>query len=277
MTPRELVARILARAAAEGTPEPAQPSRRDTFKAGDPDIQITGVVTTGMSTLDLLKRAVAAGANFIIPHEATYFRDDDIQDFLADDPIYAAKQAFIREHRLVIWRDHDLTHRMKPDQMFEGQLRLLGWKADPAPPEQRMPVVTLPEPMTLETLAAHVIRRTGVKAYRVAGDPNMRVRRVAVGVGYAMPSFQVAPDVDVIVGGEAAEGSDSGLPTYDLAAFAADSTALGQPRGLMLLGHMGTEDIGMQVVAEWIRSFTPEVPVRYLPAGEPFGAPLPRG
>ncbi|RAK52405.1 Nif3-like dinuclear metal center hexameric protein [Phenylobacterium deserti] len=274
MTPRELVARIMARAEAEGAPAPAQPSRRDTFKVGDPDVQITGVVTTGMSTLDVLRRTVAAGANMVITHEATFFRDDDIPDFLEGDPIYAAKVAFAREHGVVIWRDHDLTHRMRPDQMFEGQLKLLGWTADAAPPEQRMPVVTLPKPMSLERIVRHVVEKTGVTSYRVAGDPKMQVRRVAVGVGYAMPSFQVAPDIDVIVGGEAAEGSDSQLPTYDLAAFAVDSTALGQPRGLVLLGHMGTEDIGMQVVADWIRSFAPEIPVQYLPAGEPFGAPL---
>ena len=36
----------------------------DTFKAGDPSTVVTGVVTTSMATLDVLQKAVQAGANF---------------------------------------------------------------------------------------------------------------------------------------------------------------------------------------------------------------------
>lgn len=274
MTPRELVEKIKAQAAAEGVGEPPRPSRRDTFKFGDPDIQITGVATTGMSTFDVLRRAKAENRNFIITHEATFFRDDDVTDFLVSDPLYAAKTAFLRESGLVIWRDHDLAHRMHPDQMFAAQLRVLGWTADQDRPARHMPVVTLERPMSLAELAAYVAERTKVRSYRIAGRPDMRVRRVAIGVGYAFPSFVADPDVDVIVGGESAEGSESLAPTYDMTAYAEDATALGQPRGLILLGHMGTEDIGMKLVAEWIRSFVPELSIAFLPAGEPFGAPL---
>jgi putative NIF3 family GTP cyclohydrolase 1 type 2 len=274
MTPRELVARIKAQAAAEGVGEPARPSRRDTFKFGDPDVQITGVATTGMSTWDVLKRAKAQSRNLVITHEATFFRDDDVTDFLTNDPLYAAKVAFLKESGLVIWRNHDLSHRMHPDQIFAEQLKTLGWKADTDRPARRMPVVTLEQPMTLAELAAYVHARTGVKSYRVTGRPDMRVRRVAIGVGYAFPSFVAEPDVDVIVGGESAEGSESIAPTYDATAYAEDATLLGQPRGIILLGHMGTEDIGMKLVAEWIKSFVPELDIAYLPAGEPFGPPL---
>src|SRR3982751_4972751 len=101
MTPRELVDLIYRKAADEGTPPATAPSRRDTFKMGDPDAQITGIATTGMSTFGVLRRAVAEGRNFIITHEDTWFRDNDIPDFLGDDPIYLAKKAFIEQHRLI--------------------------------------------------------------------------------------------------------------------------------------------------------------------------------
>jgi putative NIF3 family GTP cyclohydrolase 1 type 2 len=276
-TARELIDRILQRAAAQGTAEPTTPSRRDTIKVGDPDTQVTGVITTGMTTFDILKRAVAAKCNFIIPHEDTWFRDSDIAaDYVEGDPIYEAKLKYARDHGLVIWRNHDLTHRMAPDQMMEGLLRQFGWTVDPGHEVsiRRLPVVTLPQPTTLEALVRDLVQRTGMHSYRVAGDPGMTVRKVAVGVGYAYPNWLIGPDIDVLVGGESAEGSDGNSPSYDLTAYAADSTALGRPRGVVLLGHMGTEDIGMQVVAEWIRSFTPEVPITYMPAGEPFARPI---
>jgi len=274
MTPRELVELINRRAAEEGTPPAPVPSRRDTFKAGDTDTPITGIFTTGMSTFNVLRRAVAAGRNMIIPHEDTYFRDNDVTDFLGDDPIYLAKKAFIEQNKLIIWRNHDLAHRMRPDQLFAGQLRTLGWTADPIDPAPRMPIVTLPKPMTLRELTRYAVARTGTHSHRMAGDPDMIVRKVAVGVGYAFPSMPTVPDVDAIVGGESAEGSAGTLPTLDQSAFAADMTTLGHPRGIILLGHMGTEDSPMSVVAEWLRGFVPGIPIDFLPAGEPFHPPL---
>ena len=275
MTPRQVIARIEAKAAEEGTPPAPRPSARDTIKIGDPNATITGIATTGMSTFDVLKRAVAEKRNFIISHEDTWFRDNDIPaGYVENDPLYLAKKKFAEDHGLIVWRNHDLTHRMRPDQMFVGQLRLLGWTSDAPPLIGRMPVVTLPAPTTLAALARHVVDRTRTHAYRIAGPADMVVRKVAVGVGYAFPNFLTDPEVDVIVGGESQEGSDSDLPTYDLTAYAADSTALGRPRGLVLLGHMGTEDIGMQVVAEWLQTFVPEVPIKYMPAGEPFARPF---
>src|SRR5882724_1863834 len=45
----------------------------DTFKAGDPDTPVTGIAVTMMATLDVLKRAAAAGDNLIITHEPTFY------------------------------------------------------------------------------------------------------------------------------------------------------------------------------------------------------------
>src|SRR6478752_7442068 len=50
----------------------------DTFKAGDPSTVVTGVVTTSMATLDVLQRAVQAGANFIITAAPTFYSRADL-------------------------------------------------------------------------------------------------------------------------------------------------------------------------------------------------------
>lgn len=277
MTPRALVAAIQRKAAEEGTPPPKTPSYRDSFKAGDPDAPITGIATTGMATFSVLRRAVAEGLNFIVTHEDTWFRDDDDFSFLGTDPIYEAKRRFIAEHGLVLWRNHDLAHRMRPDQLFAGQLRVLGWTADTLDPQPRMPIVALSQRMTLAELAEYTAARCKTRAHRVAGNPAMIVRRVAIGVGYAFPSFPTLPaDVDAIVGGETAEGSTNALPQIDETAWAADMTTLGRPRGIVLLGHMGTEDLPLILLAEWLRPLAGQLPVTFLPAGEPFAPPFGR-
>ena len=45
----------------------------DTVKAGAPSTVIRGVVTTSMATLDVLQKAVNAGANFVITAQPTFY------------------------------------------------------------------------------------------------------------------------------------------------------------------------------------------------------------
>jgi len=52
----------------------------DTFKAGDPSTVVTGVVTTSMATLDVLQKAVQAGANLIITASPTFYSRADLAD-----------------------------------------------------------------------------------------------------------------------------------------------------------------------------------------------------
>jgi len=50
----------------------------DTFKAGDPSTIVSGVVTTSMATLDVLQKAVQAGANLIITAAPTFYSRADL-------------------------------------------------------------------------------------------------------------------------------------------------------------------------------------------------------
>src|SRR5688572_4951191 len=50
----------------------------DTFKTGDPSTVVTGVVTTSMATLEVLQKAVQAGANFVITAAPTFYTRADL-------------------------------------------------------------------------------------------------------------------------------------------------------------------------------------------------------
>ena len=178
---------------------------------------------------------------------------------LQSDPIYLAKQRFIAGHDLVVWRFHDHAHRLRPDPLVAGSARALGWTEYASPDDPR--VYVLPS-TTLGELAAVVARRLNDRAIRIVGDPEMKVSRVALGPGYDIPVLTAS--VDVSVGGEI---SESGSNTE----YALDATAAGRPKGMIMLGHMMSEDHGMQEVAAWLRTFLSDVPIAFVPAGEPFG------
>jgi putative NIF3 family GTP cyclohydrolase 1 type 2 len=239
---------------------------RDTFKSGGPQTPITGIATTAFASFDVIRRAVAAGLNMIIPHEVTFWSDRDDVEMVGSDPLYGEKLAFLRQHDVVIFRMHDHMHDQRPDFTYVGSARELGLEAryETAPGSHRF---VLPE-TTLGALATTLQKRLGARALRVVGDPGARVSRIQLGVGYATPAANTS-DVDVVISGEQQEvdGFLDG-PEYVL-----DAAALGIPKGWIMLGHAVSEEAGMREMADWIRGFVPEVPVRLVPAGEPFWAP----
>jgi putative NIF3 family GTP cyclohydrolase 1 type 2 len=117
-------------------------------------------------------------------------------------------------------------------------------------------------------MAATFQKKLGDKSLRVVGDPKAKMSRLQLGVGYATPSIN-SPDVDVVVSGEQQE-SDGVL---DSPAYVLDAMTLGIPKGWIMLGHNISEEQGMLEMAQWIKSFTPEVPVQLVRSGEPFWVP----
>jgi putative NIF3 family GTP cyclohydrolase 1 type 2 len=238
---------------------------RDTFKTGGPSTTVTGIATTVFASFDMIQRAVAGGLNMIVPHEVTFWNDRDDVGIVSADPLYTQKVDFLTRHNVVIFRMHDHMHDQRPDFLYVGSARELGLtRFETTPGSHRF---TIPE-TTLGRLAADVKARIGVRALRVVGDPNARVSRIQLGVGYATPSA-ISADVDVVISGELQE-VDGG---FDSPQYVLDAAALGIPKGWIMLGHAVSEEAGMLEMADWIGRFVPEVPVRLVTAGEPFWTP----
>lgn len=137
---------------------------RDTFKAGNPETEVKGIATTFMATLNQLQRSHAAGMNFVVTHEPTFWSDTDAVKDLADDPIYQFKVDFCKKNDMVVWRLHDHLHARKPDLIWVGLARALGWQDRESSPDRRR--YTIP-PTTLGGLAADVKRHLNVRNLRV--------------------------------------------------------------------------------------------------------------
>ncbi|HUP04732.1 MAG TPA: Nif3-like dinuclear metal center hexameric protein [Bryobacteraceae bacterium] len=237
-------------------------SRRDTFKVGDPNTQVTGVACTFMGMFDVIKRAHAAKLNLIISHEDTFWNDPDDVSKLAGNKLYKIKTEWCKQNGMVIWRIHDAQHAHRPDQIVVGELREIGIEDEEATMGGGK-IYTIPE-TTLGAFASKVKTMTGSRAFRVVGDPSAKISRIGVGPGYATPRFSVG--VDVVVGGEQQEADGQ----FDNVEYAQDCAALGIPKGYIALGHCVSEQPGMKVFADWLRPLVPGVPVQYMPAPEPY-------
>jgi putative NIF3 family GTP cyclohydrolase 1 type 2 len=177
--------------------------------------------------------------------------------------VLEAKRALLKKHRLVVWRFHDLAHCRRPDVVTEGLVAALGWQKHQR--SDRPATFVLPS-TSLRALALELRRKLDARAVRVIGKLDARVARVGLLAGASDAANQIRllarADVDVLVVGESRE--------WETVEYARDAVAQGRPKALIVLGHVPSEERGMEAAAAWLRTFVPEVPVQYLPAGDPF-------
>jgi putative NIF3 family GTP cyclohydrolase 1 type 2 len=242
----------------------------DTFKAGSPEARVTGIAVTMMATLDVLQRAAAKGQNLIITHEPTFYNHlDQPEGMDENDPVWKEKRDFIEKNGLVIWRFHDHWHLRKPDGILAGMVQALGWQKYQSAENPHL--FTVPE-TTLEKLAADVAKRLETPVLRVVGNPEMRVTKLALSPGSA--GFQrethalEMENVEVLLVGETRE--------WETVEYAADALSEGRKKALIVIGHVPSEQAGMEECARWLKTFVKDVPIEFVATKQPFWTPAER-
>lgn len=219
-----------------------------------------------MATLDVLKRAAANGDNFIITHEPTFYSHRDTVAGLEaeNDAVLAAKKKFIADNGLIIWRFHDTPHRMQPDMIAAGVVHALGW--DNKKHDASLQLFDLGGTTTLGGLASTVRKRLGANAARVIGDSKAHVSTAGLTEGF--PGFVANRHVfqnhnpDVMIIGEDHE--------WEMIEYATDAIEAGKLKGMIVVGHIPSEQAGMEKVTWWLKTFVTEVPIHFIPARDPF-------
>jgi putative NIF3 family GTP cyclohydrolase 1 type 2 len=232
----------------------------DTIKSGDPKQLLKGIVTTMFATVDVIEKAIQAGANLIIAHEPTFYNHQDNTDWLKNDDVYKYKQALLDKSKVVIWRCHDYIHTYKPDGVYEGVLTKLGWKgyADPA----NLFRVTIPS-NTLQSIITLSKERLGIERLRYIGDPTAQCKKICLMVGAAggmrqMPLIN-AEKPDLVMIGELVE--------WETLEYLRDLRSSGSKTSLIILGHIPSEEPGMEWLAKWLEPQLKSIPVKHIPSG----------
>lgn len=260
----------------------------DTFKAGDPSTAVVGIVTTSLASLDVLDRAVKKGANLIVTSEPTFFSRADTPTPPVQrrfergangivvplptpsgpppaDPIFSAKDDFIKKHNLIVFRLSDHWRMRTPDPFAQGLANALGWsKLGGADDAQHL---TIPE-TSLDALVGHVKKSLKARGgMRIVGNRQLGVRKLGFLPGSTPIEASIAmlPDVDVIVAGEVRE--------WESVEYVLDTVALGGKKALVLVGRIVSEDPGMQVCAQWLKTIVPETSSTWISAGDPYWRP----
>ena len=182
------------------------------------------------------------------------------------DPVYAGKNDFIAKHKLVVFRLTQHWNQRQPDPRAQGLATAMGWtkyKVGDDGLRYEIPAITF------EALASQLKKGLGTRGgIRAIGDRAMTVRHIGLLPGYTQIQASIAmmPGVDVIVAGEVQE--------WESATYVQDVVFAGLKKGFVSIGRVVNEAPGMQVCADWLKTIVPEVPIRFIPAGDPYWRPI---
>ena len=229
----------------------------DKFKAGDPNTPLKGIATCMFADMTTLKKAVELGCNFIITHEPVFYNHLDETTAFADDPVFQEKMKYINDNNLVIFRFHDHIHRTKPDGISVGLIRKL--ELNQYSDNGSLTFFTLPK-QSVEKYAKSLKKMFGMESIRVVGNPEMKFTKLAFMAGAPGGQRHIKmlenPDVEVVLAGEALE--------WETYLYANDAAELGKNKAVIFLGHIKSEEAGMEYCAEWLKTFISGVPIYFI-------------
>lgn len=239
------------------------PNTVDVIKEGDPQTQVKGIVTTMFATMDVLKKAVEMNCNLIIAHEPLYYNHLDDTKAFQNNSVFLQKQKYIRDNKLVIWRFHDYIHSIRPDGIMEGMVTKLGWKEYMV--DGNYSQFTMPE-TTLGGLLANLKKTFPQSTFYVIGNKDMKVKNVRFAPGAPGSSMHIRfledKNVDVVVAGESQQWE-----TYE---YARDAVSQGKNKAIIFLGHIPSEEAGMEHSASWLKGFIKNIPVHFVESGPAY-------
>jgi putative NIF3 family GTP cyclohydrolase 1 type 2 len=234
----------------------------DRVIVGDADLRVSRCLVTWMPSLKALHHMVERDLRLLICHEPTFWNYLDDQP--ADDLAIQAKLKFIRDHDLVILRNHDCWDRWPGVGIPWAWAGFLGFGTPPVAIgadgyQHRYEIPPLP----LGDFARSVAKRCsslGEPLVQVIGDTSQLVSRIGIGTGCGCEISifqQMGCDCSVVC--------DDGSCYWEGVQRAEDSR-----HPVIRVNHGTSEEPGMLTLTEYVNTHIEGVQAEHLPHGSTF-------
>jgi len=234
----------------------------DTLKSGSGDQKVKGIVTTMFATVEVIKKAAALNANFIIAHEPTYYNHTDDLNWTENNNVVKEKQELLQQHGIAVWRFHDYWHAYRPDGITYGVLKKVNWLQYNKNAEISFSIPAV----SLKQIVGHLKTSLGIEHVRVIGDLSASCKNIALlpGAWGGQKQISVAEKEkpDVVIVGEVHE--------WETAEYIRDARLLGSKTSLIVLGHSVSEEPGMEWLVDWLQPRIEGIKVTHIVSNNPF-------
>lgn len=258
----------------------------DEVKFGDCSQECTGIVSALVPTVDVIRRTIELKANLLYVHEPVSYLTPDWPEWKADYKcrIYDEKLKLLKENKIVLVRDHDHMHAHKPDSIFTGVMKYLGWM-EYLTEEQKIPfgyTVCFPKAKKLREINQELIEKIGMQGLRFIGNPEAELKKIAF-TGHIYPDAFIPQHfnedgswsdyateiiremeqdgVECIIPGEVIE--------WTVLSYIRDGIPLGKNLACINPGHFNWEELGARYAKDWLMELTEnKVSVFYVPTGD---------
>jgi putative NIF3 family GTP cyclohydrolase 1 type 2 len=229
----------------------------DTVKAGDPAREVHTAGVGWVASIENLRRAHELGCDLFITHEPTFWEHQAPERLYRTVEPGRTKQRFLDRTGMVVLRVHDIWDNWPGIGIRDSWARGLGLTEFLAEDETRWHAVyAIPETTLLEfaRYVAGKVKVLGQDSVQVIGDPQMVVRRPALGVGCG------GPDTDMI-----ALGADVLLVCFDGASYWQSRQRFAELGvGVITVEHGTSEMWGLENLARYLGQTFPALEVHYL-------------
>lgn len=233
----------------------------DTIKSGSANNKVTGIVTTMFATVKVIEEAIKLNANFIIAHEPTFYNHLDDVKWVENNKVVAKKQELLAKNNITVWRFHDYWHAYKPDGIFNGVIKKVGWQNYLQPDKGIIIPAT-----SLKDIALHLKVTLEIAQLRVIGDLSTSCKKIVLLPGAAGGETQVSAaekfTPDLLIVGE--------LQEWETAEYIRDARLFGNKISLIVLGHSESEEPGMEWLAEWLQPKIGVIKINHIASQSPF-------
>jgi len=229
----------------------------DTLKSGQQDWEIGGIAVSWMSFTSALQKAFDLGCNVFITHEPTFYDHYDMDPSILAIPSVRAKRDWIEQHRMAVYRCHDLWDRLPHIGIVDTWGEFLGF-SNPVASDDYVRVYQIdPQPaLTLARMVATRLQTLNQPGVQLIGPSTVPVRSVCIGTGAITPFIQSLERFQIDI----AICTDDGINYWRDGAYAIDMHI-----PLIVVNHPVSEEAGVKRLAETLMTSFPQVPVFHIP------------
>lgn len=234
----------------------------DRLLSGNEEEHVKKIAVAFTSSVEVLKKSAALGANLLICHESPYY-DHHNTNIHTSNLVVREKMKLADELDISIYRNHDSLHRQFPDMITAGLVHELGWSEYVEGMDEISTTIQQSE-SSLEETMIHIKKNLNIHSVRYIGNLRNRIRKISVLAGFRGSATNVIPlleESDLVIYGEG--------PEWETPEFVKDALTLGYNKNVIILGHMESEEPGMRCLVKHLRETFPEVQAEFI-ASKPF-------